>query len=118
MTETELFNVIRKALPGRAFFMLAPMEVREPYVIFQRITQTPQNSLCGYMRTDLVHYQLDSYARTHREALANMEAVIANLRACEDPPNVNNEQDMYEQDTRIHRTTVEISTWTDRKVTT
>ncbi|MGF6958002.1 tail completion protein gp17 [Paraburkholderia youngii] len=118
MTESEIFAVIETALPGRAFFMLAPMDVREPYLIFSRISQLPQNTLDGYAQTDLVHYQIDSYARTHRDALANMEAVIAALRACPDPPIVNNEQDLYEQDTRIHRTTIDISTWYEpQKVT-
>ncbi|MGF6877367.1 tail completion protein gp17 [Paraburkholderia sp. MM5477-R1] len=111
MTESEIYAVLDEALPGRAFLMVVPMDVREPYVVFQRISQTPQNTMDGYAQTDLVRYQIDSYARTHRDALMNMEAVLAALRACPDPPNVENEQDLYEQDTRIHRTTIDISTW-------
>lgn len=111
MTQTEIFRVIAKALPGRAFFMFAPMGTREPYLIFNRISQTPQNTLCGYANTDRVRYQIDSYARTYPAALQNIERVIALLRACPDPPLIENEQDLYEQDTRIHRTTIEISTW-------
>jgi hypothetical protein len=111
MTESEIFAVLEQALPARAFLMLAPMEAREPYLIFTRISQLPANTMCGYAQTDLVHYQIDSYAKTHAQALANMETVVRLLRACPDPPLVNNEQDMYEQDTRIHRTTIDISTW-------
>jgi hypothetical protein len=111
MNEADLFRVIEKALPGRAFLMLAPQGTREPYLVYQRVTQLPQNTLCGYARADQVHYRIDSYARTHADALANMKRVKRNLRACSDPPLVNNEQDLYEQDTRIHRTTIDISTW-------
>ena len=112
MTETDLFNLIERALPGRAFLILAPMGTREPFLIYQRVTQLAQNTLCGYANADQVHYRIDSYARTHAQALANMKRVIANLRAWPDPPLVTNEQDLYEQDTRIHRTSIDISTWT------
>jgi hypothetical protein len=111
MTEAEIFAVLEQAFPQRAFLMLAPATAHEPYLIFTRISQIPANDLCGYAQTDLVHYQIDSYARTHAQALANMENAIRLLRASPDPPLVNNEQDMYEQDTRIHRITIDISTW-------
>jgi len=113
MTETEIFNVIKKALPDRVFFMRAPMGTREPYLIFQRISQIPQNDLRGYANADLVRYQVDSYAVTHQDAAANMAIVVALLRALPDAPLVQNGQDMEEGDTRIHRTMIEITTWYD-----
>jgi Protein of unknown function (DUF3168) len=118
MNESELFAVIERALPRRAFFILAPKGTKEPYLIFQRVTQAPQNSLCGYANADQVHYRIDSYARTHASAVATMETVMKLLRACPDPPLVTNEQDLYEQDTRIHRTSIDISTWYQPERTT
>jgi Protein of unknown function (DUF3168) len=111
MNESQIFALLEKALPRRAFFFLAPMGTKEPFLIFQRVTQLPQNTMCGYAQADQVHYRIDSYARTHAEALSNMERVLKILRASPDPPIVNNEQDLYEQDTRIHRTSIDISTW-------
>lgn len=113
MTDSELESALLKALPGRAFLLLAPQGLAEPYLIFQRIWWGPENSLCGYMEGDHVRYQIDSYARTHREAKANMDAALAALRASADPPNVENGGDLYEQDTKLHRTTVNVITWFD-----
>jgi hypothetical protein len=111
MTSAEIFAVLKGVMPGRAFRKLAPMGTHEPYVIFNRTLSTPQNSLCGYMQTDLVRYQIDSYAITDAEAQLNMERVIAALRACDDPPLVESQQDSYEEVTRIHRTMAMITTW-------
>ncbi|MGF6986546.1 hypothetical protein QFZ99_006087 [Paraburkholderia atlantica] len=116
MTEAELYRLIEKALPGRAFFTLAPMGVREPYLILSRVSLVPQNTLCGYAQTDRVTYRLDSYARTRADALANIERAIANLRASRDPPTFDNEQDLYEEGTRIHRVTIDLITWFEPEV--
>jgi hypothetical protein len=118
MTESDISAILDAVLPGRAFLLLVPQGTPEPYLVLQRIWQGPVNSLCGYMNTDQVRYQIDSYGKTHKQALSNMEAALAALRACADPPNVENEQDLYEQDTRLNRTTIEIMTWYEpQKVT-
>ena len=113
MTDADLLIILNQALPNRAFLMLAPQGQAEPYLIYQRIWWGPENSLCGYMEGDLVRYQIDSYARTHKEAVANMNAALDALRASSDPPNVENGGDLYEQDTKLHRTTINIITWFD-----
>ncbi|HEY2023570.1 tail completion protein gp17 [Paraburkholderia sp.] len=112
MTESEIAAALNQALPDRAFLMLVAQGTPEPYLVFQRIWQGPVNTICGYQQADQVRYRIDSYAKTHKDALANMETAIAALRACPDPPLVENEQDLYEQDTRLHRTMIDITTWT------
>ncbi|MGF6607054.1 hypothetical protein OKW45_001954 [Paraburkholderia sp. WSM4175] len=116
MTEAALFSLIEKALPARAFFILAPMAVREPYLILTRVSLVPQNTLCGYAHIARVSYRLDSYALTRAEALDNLARAIASLRASGDPPTFENQQDMYEEGTRIHRVTVELITWFEPEV--
>ncbi|MEM5297657.1 DUF3168 domain-containing protein [Burkholderia sp. JPY481] len=116
MTESRLFALVEKALPARAFFILAPMGVREPYLILSRVSLVPQNTLCGYAQTDRVSYRLDSYARTRAEALIHIERAVANLRASDDPPTFDNEQDLYEEGTRIHRVTIDLITWFEPEV--
>jgi Protein of unknown function (DUF3168) len=111
MTESEIIAVLDSTLPGKAFLILVPQGTTEPFLVLQRIWQGPVNTMEGYDGADQVRFQIDSYGKSHKEALANMEAAIAALRACPDPPNVENEQDLYEQDTRLHRTMVDISTW-------
>lgn len=111
MTDDELFAVLEQALPGKAFKGLVQQGTPEPYLVFTRVSQTPQNDLCGYADADVMHYQIDSYAKTLTQAQGVMRTVLGLLRACPDPPLVYIEQDMYEQDTRIHRTMIDISTW-------
>jgi hypothetical protein len=111
MSEAEIAAVLDAVMPGRAFVMLVPQGTSEPYLVIQRIWSGPVNSLCGYMHTDEVRYQVDSYAKSHRQAKLNMDDAVAALRACPEPPNVESEQDLYEQDTKLARTTINLVTW-------
>jgi hypothetical protein len=40
-----------------------------------------------------------------------MDAAIDSLRACPDPPLVEMGAHLYEQDTKLHRATINITTW-------
>jgi hypothetical protein len=111
MTEEELYRVLDSAIPGKVFTPIAPASALEPYLIYQDITSMPENTMCGYACLDQVHWQLDSYARTRREAIANMRAVKRALRACEQQPTVGNEQSLYETETRLYRRMIQIITW-------
>jgi hypothetical protein len=111
MTESQLFALLDQALPGATFLMLAPQEKREPYVIYSLISGTPQLTMRGGAQATLMNYRVDSYARSHRDALTVMERIFALVDACDGDPMVEGRQDIYEQDTRIHRVSVVLSTW-------
>jgi hypothetical protein len=111
MTEEEFYAVLDSAMPGKVFTPIAPAEAKEPYVIYQDITTAPQNDLCGYAGLDQVTWQIDSYARTRKEAKANMRLVKQALRAIEPQATIENEQTMYESDTRLSRRMVQVITW-------
>ena len=118
MTEEDLYAVLEAAMPGKVFTPIAPAGTAEPYLIYQDVTQLPQNSMCGYAELDECFWQLDSYARTRREAKANMQRVKDALRAMDPQPTIENEQSMYEQETRLNRRMVQVITWTQpEKVT-
>jgi hypothetical protein len=111
MTEEQFMAVLESAMPGKVFTPIAPSGTAEPYLIYQDITSQPQNSMCGYAYLDHVFWQVDSYARTRREAIANMDAVLSALRACDPQPTVENEQSMYEAETRLNRRMVQVNVW-------
>lgn len=111
MTETQLFALLDRALPGRTFMMLAPQGKPEPYVIYSLISGTPRLTMRGDAKATLMNYRIDSYARSHRDALDIMERVFGLVDACEGDPMIEGRQDIYEQDTRIHRVSVVLSTW-------
>ena len=118
MTDQELYAVLNAVIPGKVFTPIAPAGTAEPYVIYQDTYTAPSNSMCGYESLDEVHWQIDSYARTRREAKTLMDAVKAALRAIPLPPNVESEQTLFEQDTRLNRRMIVIITWTQpEKVT-
>ena len=103
--------VLDPVLPGKVFSPIAPAGTAEPYVIFQDLFAQPENSMCGFASLDQVHYQIDTYAITKREAKALMSAVKAALRLTTFPPNVENEQGFYEPDSRLSRRMIQIIVW-------
>lgn len=111
MTDEDLFAVLDAVLPGKVFSPIAPAGTAEPYVIFQDLFTQPENSMCGFESLDQVHYQIDTYAITKREAKALMSAVKAALRSTTFPPNVENEQGFYEPDSRLSRRMIQIIVW-------
>lgn len=111
MTEQQLYALLDQALPFSVFQMLAPQDTPEPYVIYSLVSGSPRNTMCGGAGASLMNYRIDSYARTHREALVIMDRVFALVDACEGDPIVESRQDIYEQDTRVHRVSVVLSTW-------
>jgi hypothetical protein len=118
MNDQEIFDVLSTVLPGKVFTPVAKTGEEEPYVIYQDTYSAPSNSMCGYQNLDEVHYQIDTYARTRREAKTLMSAVKAALRSSPLPPNVESEQSLYEADTRLNRQMIVIITWTQpEKVT-
>ena len=111
MTETELFALLDQALPGRVFEALAPQGTPEPYVIYALIDGTENNVMTGSVDLSHMNYRIDSYARSRRDARAIMRSVRALVKACDGDPLLESRQDLYEQDTRIHRVSVVLSTW-------
>lgn len=113
MTEDELFAALDSAMPGRVFTPIAPANSSEPYVIYQDVTAQAQHTLCGYAGLDHVFWQVDSYAKTRREAKSNMQRVIRALLACDPQPLFDTPQSMYEVETRLNRRMLQVTTWDD-----
>jgi hypothetical protein len=111
MTDLELFAALDAVLPGKVFTPIAPAGTKEPFLIYQDTYCAPANSMCGYQNLDEIHYQIDSYATSRREAKTIMSAAKAALRATPFPPNVESEQSLYEADTRLNRQMIVIITW-------
>lgn len=111
MTGDELFALLDQALPGRVFKALAPQGTPEPYVIYALSSGMPRNTMCGSAHAAQMSYRVDSYAKTQRAALDVIDAIGVLVDACDGDPIIENRQDIYEQDTRIHRVSVVLSTW-------
>jgi hypothetical protein len=111
MTENGLFALINKALPGSVFLMLAPMEKREPYVVYSLVSGTPSLTLTGDAKATQMNYRVDVYARVRRDAVQIMERIAALVDECNGDPLIENRQDLYEQESRIHRVSLVLSTW-------
>ncbi|WP_395066191.1 DUF3168 domain-containing protein [Paraburkholderia silvatlantica] len=111
MTGDELFALLTQALPGRVFKALAPQGTPEPYVVYALVSGVPSNTMCGNAHAARMSYRVDSYAKTQRDAQNVIDAIGVLVDACEGDPVIENWQDIYEQDTRIHRVSVVLSTW-------
>ncbi|KXU94166.1 hypothetical protein CR51_27215 [Caballeronia megalochromosomata] len=113
MTEDELFVALDSAMPGRVFTPIAPAHAVEPFIIYQDVTAQMQHTLCGFACLAQVFWQVDSYARTRREAKSNIQRVMAALCACDPQPTFDNPQSLYEIETRLNRRMVQVITWDD-----
>ena len=111
MTEEQFKAVLESVMPGKVFTPIAPAKTPEPYLIYQDVTSLPQNSMCGYAYLDHTIWQVDSYAITRKEAKANMAAVLRALRGVDPQPTVENQQSLYEAETRLNRRMVQVNTW-------
>ncbi|MBB5469370.1 hypothetical protein HDG32_005517 [Paraburkholderia sp. CI2] len=111
MTEQQLFALLDQALPARVFQALAPQGTPEPYLVYALIDGTENNVMTGSVDLARMNYRIDSYARSHQDALAIWKRVCALVNACDGDPLLEGRQDMYEQDTRIHRVSIVLSTW-------
>lgn len=113
MTESQILDLISPVLPKKVFRILAPADVREPYVVVSLVSAVPSNTLNGTADADRLVFRVDSYARTRRDAMEVMNQIVAIIDAREGDPLVNDRTELYEQDTRIHRVSITISTFAD-----
>lgn len=111
MNQRDLYRLLNAAMPGLVFEGLAPEGTPEPYVVYALIIDNPTNTLNGSSDLEQASWRVDSYAKSRQAARTVMDTVTAIINACNGDPIVSNRQDFYEQDTRIHRVSLVVSTW-------
>lgn len=111
--QTDLRALIGAIVDERAYPVAAPDSPVAPYLTYHRVSAVPQNVMAGNGGNPLMNtrLQIDVYAATYAEAQAKAEAIRAALRGWAIQNVTNSEQDLYEDDVKLHRVMIDISTW-------
>lgn len=95
-----------------------PDECAKPAVVYTVVSDVPAASLNGALvdATGAARVQVDSYARTYREAHAVAEAVRGAIGDLRTPsPGLSswleNARDLFDNETQLHRVTQDFTVW-------
>lgn len=118
--EADLFNAIAlnggiSALIGsRVYPTIAPEKVAKPYVVYTRVTTNPVNSLDGTNDLNNPFFQIDVYSLSNQQAGSLGKLIkTAILAATAFSAVWRDTRNDYEQDTKLHRVSMDFSVWTD-----
>ena len=112
--QTDLRALIGPLLADRAYPVAAPDSPVAPYLTYQRVSATPENVMAGNGGANPLtntRLQIDVYATTYAEAQDRAQAIRSALQGWGIQNVTNSEQDLYEDDVKLHRVMIDISTW-------
>jgi hypothetical protein len=112
--QTDLRALIGAIVGDRVYPVAAPDSPVAPYATYQRVSAVPQNVMAGNGGANPLintRLQIDVYATTYGEAQDKAQAIRDALRGWGIQNVTNSEQDLYEDDVKLHRVMIDISTW-------
>jgi hypothetical protein len=110
---SDLFALIGPVMNGRAYRSAAPDTPTAPYATFFRVASTEGNTLDdngGTGNESSTRIQIDIYGSA-ADIDAKALAVKAALKSWHIPNVINLDLDGYEPEVKLHRVTLDISTW-------
>lgn len=107
-----LYTALQSLVGGRLFPVVAPSTVTLPYAVYQVISQVPQNVLADTPGLYNTRIQVDVFARLYSEG----QTLKASIRSAMASGFGNSAkeiltQDLFEEDARLHRVTMDWSVW-------
>lgn len=112
--QTEFVSLIAPLVNGRVYPHSAPAQTLTPYVLYFRVSATPDPTLDanggapGLVNTRL---QCDVWSGSYAEADATAIAIKNALNNWQFQNVLQDEQDFFEFDTRLHRVMIDVSIW-------
>ncbi len=103
-------------LAGRMFPAVAPQGTITPFLVYQVISDVPENTFMGDSSNRLSNFrvQIDCYSKSYLEAHAAAAAVDAVLSAI-DSPDLScwreSSRDLYDDEAQLHRVSSDFSVW-------
>jgi hypothetical protein len=112
MIEKDIFDELKSLVGNRVYPLVAPQNVTLPFIIYTRISNTPQNVIEGGSTIDQVRIQVDTYASTYdgvkttslqvRDAMISSSAFKASMQM---------EQDFFETEVDYYRVSQDFYVW-------
>ncbi|MBS1170025.1 MAG: hypothetical protein H6R01_943 [Burkholderiaceae bacterium] len=107
----EISGLLDSLAAGGVWAGTAPTNPTRPYITFFRSSNMPDNTLAGASGAVRTRLQIDVWASSYDEAQTLAMAVKAALGAWSRKFIVEIEQDIFEDDTLLHRVLIDISVW-------
>ncbi len=111
MIQQDVYAALSAVAGGRVYPNVAPNNVAKPYVVYARVSSSPENTLGDGSPIDNTRLQVDCYDNTYALAVALAEAVKSALRASSITHLLLQEQDQFESDALLHRVILDFSLW-------
>lgn len=108
--QTTLQAALSGIAAGGVWNLRAAQNTNPPYIAWQRVISTTNNSLRGASDVQNTRVQIDAYATSYTAADAlgsAIEAAVVGIGAIKI-----SEQDFFEDDTRLYRVSQDFSLWT------
>jgi len=112
--QQEIYSALSGVACGRVYPNIAPNNVAKPYVVYARVSSSPENTLSDGSPIDNLRLQIDCYDSTYAAAVALAEAVKSAFDASAITHLLLQEQDQFEPDALLHRVILDFSLWHHR----
>lgn len=112
--QSEFVSLVGPLVGGRVFPGGAPAGTIAPYVIYSRVNAVENNTLevnGGLGNIKNTRLQCDVYALMYADAIGIADKVKTALKTWALQNTLQDEQDFYEFDTRLHRVMLDFSVW-------
>jgi hypothetical protein len=111
--EGDIQTLLAALVSGRCYPLTAPDPVTKPYIIYQAVSEVPQNSLDGATGLNNRRMQVDVYDTSYG-ATKTLAGSIKTAMAGAPFNNLHlSSQDLYENDTKLYRVTMDFSVWSE-----
>lgn len=96
---------------GRVYPAIAPDGAAAPFLVYTRISAVPATTFAGRPIAN-TRFQVDIYASTYANAQTTRDATVAALDAWAVRSVILSEADIFEDETKTHRVSLDLSVWT------
>lgn len=111
MIEETIFSTLTGLVGGRVYPLIAPDKPTTPFIVYQNVANSPENTLADGVPINNTRIQLDCYASSY----AAVKALAASLQAAMAAAAFTNiqlmNQDLYEPDVKLYRVQFDYSLW-------
>ena len=108
--QTDLQAVLAPLASGGAWNLRAAQNTVAPYIVWQRVVSTINNSTLGVSDVQNTRVQIDAYARDYPAVDALACAIAAAVAGVFNGVRLS-EQDFFEDETRLYRISQDFSVW-------
>jgi hypothetical protein len=108
--QEQLVAALANVAGGRIYAAIARDAPETPFVVYSRTSAVHEMTLAGRSMTN-THFQIDCYDDSYSAVVAVRDSVLAALDAWAARPVLLSESDLFEDDTRLFRISIDVSVW-------